>query len=128
MTNATERAAQACRSLAYWQGEVQRLSAEIRAVRCPNERGYDPPYEDEPHPSCFAAAKEPVTRAITEYGEEKDFPTLDEIAAEVSDCPACWRLCQLIRERKAAKRKRTAAKCATYAAGRAVMLAEAPHA
>lgn len=57
--------------------------------------------------SCFTAASKEKTDAdawLPGYSHLRP-PNLDEIEGEVMDCPACSRLCQLIRERKHARQR-----------------------
>ena len=120
----------ACRDYEHWAREVVRLTSEIAALRCPNERDADFPRE--PEPSCFREASEDEIGGgyYDRYREDEIVPgrrlTLDEIAERVADCPECSRLVVLIRERRQARRKFGAAKRAVRRVGRALLAAEQP--
>lgn len=105
------RAIAACRAYDYWAREIARLTSEIGRIACPREQ-WDL-YADEHAPpsveSHFRASRRAVGARL---------PDLSQIAKRVADCPECSRLCVLIAERRAARKKWGAAKRAVRYAGR----------
>jgi hypothetical protein len=109
----------ACRDYEHWAREIPRLTTAIGACRCPHERDAD--FGIAEVPSCFQQAREDAREEM--YPE---WPTLNDLAALVTDCTECSRLVELIRERRQARRRFGAAKRAVRRAGRALLAAEQP--
>jgi len=119
-----EKAVEAVREYEWWASEVARLTNAIKGEVCPEES----PPEAETHwfgvGSCFsdAAQEEIVTAPADIYGpEERRKLSLEEIEAEVKDCPSCTRLCELIRARRHARKRYGVAKRGVRHVGKLIL-------
>jgi hypothetical protein len=116
------RAADACRDYEHWASEITRLTAEIVAVECPEER--EPDIDEagalvEAVDSCFRRAREDSANWTPGGPEDPPHPpTLATIAKAVASCPECSRLCVLIAERKHARQRFGVAKRAVRSVGK----------
>lgn len=102
-------ALEACLKYDGWKREIERLTEEIATCFCPEQEvHFDEVTEVEyaTGASHFASSKK---RLEAERDRRHDASTetvdLEDIEAEVADCPACSRLCRLIRERKHARQR-----------------------
>jgi hypothetical protein len=114
-------AVRACQEYERWASEVRRLTEAIGAVVCPREV----PDEDlDPMGSHFSEASDIRTDTDNwrpDYAGPRRL-NLSEIEDEdaVADCPACSRLCALIRERRHARKQFGIAKRRVRSVGKAL--------
>jgi hypothetical protein len=118
--SATEmQAGSACREYERWASEVRRLTEAIGAVVCPREV----PDEDlDLMGSHFSEASDLRTDTDNwrpDYAGPRRL-NLSEIEDAVANCPACSRLCALIRERRHARKQFGIAKRRVRSVGKAL--------
>lgn len=125
------QALDACLQYDHWKREIDRLTKEIKGCVCPREEP-PKPFEPDPdwrqEPSHYSDAKERLEAEREALRPDGPYPSekvyLEDIEAEVSDCPACSRLCRLIRDRKHARQRWGVAKRAVRHAARKARKAE----